>query len=489
MMQQPLVQLFVRRFTVALIVVFILTTTGLAWGTWFYNKAVANDPHHVAVPVVKVDQGRPVNYLIVGSDSRSWVTTQKQKTQFGNPTTETGQRSDTIMIAHLDPKQKKAFVLSFPRDLYVTFPGGCHEKINAAFNPDFHCSSSTLSGGPAQILRVMKQNFGIDVNHYLSVNFVSFQGIVDAIGTVDLFIPTVARDTETGLFVSTPGCNTFNGHRALQYVRSREYEYKTDYRQANWLKDGTGDLGRIRRQQYFIRSLAQAAIHSGMSNVSTAFKVIHKALKSLTVEQGFVGADMSALVNAFHSSDPGAIDMQTVPADIGNNARGQSVLLIRSAQAAPLFARLSNHPVTPVKVPDIPTSSVTVDVRNGNGVSGAATKTMNSLTSLGFVRGTIGDTTHHDTTEIRYAPSDATRATLVKAYLANTGNLVADSTLARGTVRIVLGADFGGVAAPQTATTTPANVTTTTAPAANPGKTPGVTVPVTERGRPLVGCG
>jgi LCP family protein required for cell wall assembly len=485
------VQAFVRTFTIALAIVVAGTTTGLAYGVWFYNKVVASDPHHVDVAVAKADPGQPVNYLIVGSDSRSGLDSAADQKKFGNPTTQTGERSDTIMIAHLDPKSKHAYLVSFPRDLYVTFPGGCHEKINAAFNKDFHCEGSPDYGGPAQIIRLMQMDFGVPVNHYLSVDFQSFEGIVNAIGTVDLFIPTVARDVKTGLFVATPGCNVFNGVRALEYVRSRDYEYKTDYRQANWIPDGTGDLGRIRRQQYFIRSLAAAAIHRGMNNIGTALDVIHKSLQSLTVETGFSADDLSPLVNAFHNESPGAIEMATIPASQGENVRGQSVLNLNATDAEPIFARLRNQTAkaVTVKVPDIPTSSVTVNVQNGNGVSGAAGLTMTQLVGHGFVRGTIADTTHTTNTEIEYAPGDTTRAQLVLAYVGGLGRLVANSALASGTVRVVLGDDFAGVSAPagaQGATTS--GPTTTTLPP-SPGHTPGVTVPATEKGQPLVGCG
>ncbi|HEY3831273.1 MAG TPA: LCP family protein [Acidimicrobiia bacterium] len=483
------VQAFVRSFVVALVVVFAIVTGGLAYATWFYNNAVAKDPHHVEVSVDPTESGKPVNYLIVGSDSRSFVDTPQQAQQFGSASSQTGERSDTLIIAHLDPSKKQAYVVSFPRDLWVTFPGGCHAKINAAFNNAFHCEGNPDYGGPSQIIRVMQQDFGIPINHYLSVDFESFKGIVDAIGTVDLFIPTVARDVKTGLFVSTPGCNVFNGARALQYVRSRDYEYKTDYRQATWTPDGTGDLGRIRRQQYFIRSLAQAAIHKGMTNVSTAITIVHKALQSLTVESGFSSSDLSPLVDAFHSTDPGAIQMATIPADQGESTDGQSILNLNTVGAAPIFARLRNiAPPAPVEAPDIPTSSVVVDIANGNGVSGEAGQTLTQLANYGFGRGTIADAAHADTTQIRYAPGDGTKAQLVQAYLAGVGTLVSDSSLPNGTVRVVLGGDFGGVSAPASASHAANSTTTTTAQAPDPGHTAGVAAPQTQ-GQPLVGCG
>ena len=60
---------------------------------------------------------------------------------FGSASQDPGARSDTLMIAHIDPNNKQASIVSFPRDLIVELPGGCHQKINAAYNQDFRCNS------------------------------------------------------------------------------------------------------------------------------------------------------------------------------------------------------------------------------------------------------------------------------------------------------------------------------------------------------------
>ncbi len=79
---------------------------------------------------------------------------------------------------------------------------------------------------------------------------------MSAIGTVSLFFPTPARDKKTGLNVAEAGCQNLDGEQALAYVRSRYYEYLDKGR---WKSDPTSDLGRIQRQQYFLRSIARQA--------------------------------------------------------------------------------------------------------------------------------------------------------------------------------------------------------------------------------------
>ena len=65
------------------------------------------------------------NFLLIGSDSREGVDTQLEEDAFGDPESAeaAGQRSDTMMVVHVEPDAKKSFVVSFPRDLLVEVPG------------------------------------------------------------------------------------------------------------------------------------------------------------------------------------------------------------------------------------------------------------------------------------------------------------------------------------------------------------------------------
>src|SRR5262249_17550699 len=157
--------------------------------------------------------GAPATSLIVGSDSRKGATTPAEQRAFGS-TGELGNgaRSDVMMVVHLVPAQGTAFVVSFPRDTYVQIPGHDKNLLNAAY----------AFGGPALLIRTFSKDFGVPIQHYLSVDFEGFQKIVDAIGHVKIFFPTWARDFETGLYQG-PGCNSLDGPQALAYARSRHY--------------------------------------------------------------------------------------------------------------------------------------------------------------------------------------------------------------------------------------------------------------------------
>ena len=77
---------------------------------------------------------KPANFLLIGSDTRAFVKTDEDKKKFVDAQGEEGQRSDTMMIIHVDPKAHKAFIMAIPRDTVVNIPGIGKTKINAAYN-------------------------------------------------------------------------------------------------------------------------------------------------------------------------------------------------------------------------------------------------------------------------------------------------------------------------------------------------------------------
>ena len=208
---------FFGRYVISLAVASALMVTGVALVNRGINERVAN------ITRVKLKLAEPppggANFLIIGSDTRAFVGNQDLASQFGDPSTDPnveGQRSDTLMVAHVEPSSQRTFVVSFPRDLMVDVPGTPgRSQINSAY----------ASGGPQLVVDTLKANFNIDISHYLEVDFKSFQEIVDAIGNVQVYLPGRTRDLETGL--STPygaGCYPLDGGAALAYVRARHLQ-------------------------------------------------------------------------------------------------------------------------------------------------------------------------------------------------------------------------------------------------------------------------
>lgn len=458
---------FIRRFFVALVLVVVVTTGAI-------GVAYAIAAHKVnGIATANIDPsvlegGR--NFLLIGSDTRAFVTTPQQAQAFGSAQSQTGQRSDTIMLAHVDPGNGGGFIVSLPRDLWVDIPGMGHAKINAAFN-----------AGPQRVIETIEQDFNVPVAHYLEVDFEGFRNIVNALGTVPIYFPTPARDVNSGLSVATAGCQNLNGDQALAYVRSRYYEYFAD---GAWHYDPSSDLGRIRRQQYFIRTLAQQTLQASERKPWRAQHLLDEMFGSLTRDPTLGLSGLRSLAYAMRGGSGGGVETTTVPTH-PSHIDGQDVLLLDDAGAAPLFARLRAGTTAPPKVPaNVSPSSVSVAVDNATGRAGLGASTLAAFGAHGFVTaGPAGNATLTDpsTTEVRYAAGKESEAELVRAYLGGAGKLVAGVT-GGADVLVVLGGDFQGVSAP-TATTTP----TTAAAATNPAS--GTTTPATTPPAPTPGGG
>src|SRR6478736_5108606 len=121
---------FGHRVLVAFVVCCILATA--AWvAVWRAADAKVAQIRTVPFPAGMLTKGG--NYLFIGSDTRAFVKNAADAEHFGSAQSQTGQRSDTLMVAHIDPGGKTGVLVSFPRDLWVDIPDHGSSKINAAF--------------------------------------------------------------------------------------------------------------------------------------------------------------------------------------------------------------------------------------------------------------------------------------------------------------------------------------------------------------------
>jgi len=403
--------------------------------------------------------GSGTNFLIIGSDTRSFVSNQAEEQAFGSVATDGPARSDTMMVLHADGEH--SYVVSFPRDLWVPIPGRGTMKINAAFND-----------GPQKVIDTLKQDFGVDINHYLEVDFKTFQEIVDAVGTVNVYLPYAARDKLSGLFTLWGGCIPLNGGQALAYVRSRHLEYYIDNRWTD--ASGLSDIDRIGRQQQFMRKLGALAVRKLLADPATAPGLADKVIPLLTADTSFGRTAFNELVQAFMGAGDagGGPTFATLPW-VEATRDGQSVLLVKQPDADTMLAVLRGQ--APVPTPAATTTpggttppaalrpaDVRVQVLNASGVQGAAASASEALIHLGFVSGGTGNDPRGliDHSEVRYRPGDEAKAQLVAASVPG-AQLVADPSLSGTDVVVALGKSFQGVKSTST-TTAPAAATTTT---------------------------
>lgn len=382
------------------------------------------------------------NYLLIGSDTRAFVSTEGERDAFGDQTDAGGQRSDTMMVLHVEPDAQRTLAVSFPRDLWVDIPGVGKSKINAAFND-----------GPDKTIETLKANFGIEINHYLEVDFKSFRGIVNAIGSVPVYFPYPARDEMTALYIPQPGCVRLDGNGALSYVRSRYLEYFSTER-SKWVSvDAVPDINRIARQQDFIRRLAGLAVQKGLNDPLTANEIANRVLENMKIDQSFTKESIFGLIDAFrtiNTEDQTALELVTLPWANGPLQNGQSVLFAKQPEADALVARLQDFSGnkssgTQTAAP----GSVKLRVLNGSGHAGIAAGAIGELSRLGFVKSGTGNDERSTVplTEVRYRPGALAKGRTVLEFVRPSARLVEDSSIKGADVVLVLGTDFDSIVA------------------------------------------
>lgn len=452
------------------------------------------------------DPGQPMNVLLVGSDTRANISKEEQ-VKFGTTKDVAGVRTDTMMILHIDPRAKKAAVLSVPRDLYVPIAGTNRtDRINTAFGeqPGSRHTVTTRSGqsrgrqtttstttvavkdGAPRLIATIRQSLGIEIDHYIEVDFNGFRDIVSAVGGVTVPFPAPARDKLAGLDVKKAGCVELSGDQALSYVRSRNYQYLEAGR---WRTEPSGDIGRIARQQDFIRRMIRRAIGSVQRNPLKFNPLVEAGTKNVKLDKTLSNKDILRLGKRFRSLDPEAVDMLTLPADdFRVRETGAAVLKLRAAEAQIIVDRFNGRSAVEQTgpPPSIPPGGVRVRVLNGTGIAGQASQVMRKLNVIGFGAGGIGSVPGfgQTTTEIRYGSGQLAKAKVLQAYIVGGATLVPDTTLRGGDLVLTIGSRFVAVRDPKAAAPVGTSTTIGRATSTTTAKGP---VPV-PKGAPSLNC-
>ncbi|MDQ4068240.1 MAG: LCP family protein [Actinomycetota bacterium] len=413
--------------------VFVALCVVLVGVSYVYFRHQLSRLNRLDIPGLTDDAAATVmNVLLVGSDTRETATGDIADATGKGDVGTAGQRSDTIMVLHIDPNRQKAAILSIPRDLYAAVPGHGKDKINSAFS----------TGGPTLLIRTIKDTLGIDINHYVEVDFAGFERIVNTIGGVKVYVDHPARDAMTGLDIPQAGCNELDGYQALAFVRSRYYE---TYERGRWVPGSNSDIDRIARQQDFIRRIMKKAVSAGLGNPLTLNRLINIGVENVKVDQQLSTKDITTLARRFRSIDPDTVDMLTLPTYDGF-AGGAAVQLLDTAKAQEYIDRLNGVSVDKSSVHP---GDVSVKVLNGNGIDGLASQAATALQKAGFRVALTSDAPSHDyqQTVVQYAPGQQAKAALLKDALAAGASVAPDNTLSGADVTLVLGADYEGLRA------------------------------------------
>jgi LCP family protein required for cell wall assembly len=276
---------------------------------WLYARSVYDKVEKIPLADVLSAEGTGTNYLIVGSDSRNPEDIAAAGLNPAAFEDGGGERSDTMLLLRFVGGQAK--MLSIPRDLYVPIAEtDGSAKINSAYG----------GGGPRRLVLTVQQALGVPVHHYMEVDFVSFAKLVDSLGGVTIDFPNPAHDPNTGLDVTQAGPNELDGPQALAFVRSRHYVEVIDGRDR---PDPTADLGRVQRQQQFLKAVFGKLGDS--KNPITLARAASSASGGLRVDDTLGLTDAIRLAWRLRSLDPESVPL---PTKLGSNRSGSVLFLI-----------------------------------------------------------------------------------------------------------------------------------------------------------------
>jgi LCP family protein required for cell wall assembly len=369
------------------------------------------------------------NFLLVGTDSADRLDPNDPVT---NGREDLGILSDTIMLLRVDPDSPQAQLLSFPRDLYVDIPGAGEGKINSAL----------AAGGQEALIGTIQQTFGVPVHHYIQVDFLGFKELVRAIDGVPFFFTTPVRDSSTGLFVGHRGCNTLGPDQALAYARSRHLE--TRNAEGGWISDGTADLGRISRQQDFIRRAISRTVTEGLANPLLLGDVFGVAVDAVEMDSDLAVDDFIQLARKFRGINDDTL--QTLTLDVSDDtAGGASILRVQDTDANErrlgIFRGQSGAGSS--QAPDI-----SVVVHNGSGADGQASEASDGFDRLGFdTSAGTGDAESSDfgNSVVRYSGDDEAEARFVAAQIKGEVDVEEVDVVDGAEIEDITGSAFDGI--------------------------------------------
>jgi LCP family protein required for cell wall assembly len=407
-----------RRILAISLVVLLAVVGGGATYTYY----LTHDLHRVQVrglsnSLTTGQEAGSENILMVGSTDRCALKVQNPAygicSQGVNGVN--GVNGDVIMILHADPTHHRLGLLSIPRDLFIpnarsTGPN----KIDAG-----------LYEGLTQLAAAIEEDFGIPIQHAVSLNFDQFANIVQSLGGINMQFPTSVFDwaptgggvsgnqpVSSGLNQKAAACVHLNGTEALQVVRARHLRYQTSASNPDnpysWPQEAQSDLARIRRDHEFLRVLGSAVAKQGLGNPISDIGLINSVKSDLTFDQSWSVSDMANLVFDFHSVNINSVPQLTLPVSVVDDPKGAGGSLVFQGATyggvefpalAPDQAAIdqvlgispATDSMTGLALPA--PSSISVSIVNGTGANNQATVTGNALAALGFHLVGVGDST------------------------------------------------------------------------------------------------
>lgn len=382
-------------------------------------------PPVVVAPAPDVSSGERVNILFLGIDRREG---------------EQGPwRTDTMIVASLDPRTKTAGMLTIPRDLYVPIPapGAGENRINTA---NYYGDQTKYpGGGPGLAKKTIEYNFAIPIHYYVLIDFGGFRNIIDTLGGIDVNVPEAIQDdaypTEdygiTSIYIPA-GPQHMDGELALKYARTRH---------------STSDFDRSKRQMQILLAVREKALKvNALAQAPRLLNDLRNTIETdMTPEQILALMPIAAQIRPDNIKSR-SID-QTMTYEIKLNTGADVLWPDREKIGAMIKELFAAAPVTNVAVINpLKAEAARIVVLNGTNKDGLAAMAARYLKAQGLNVVQIGNAERRD-----YAQTvvvDLGNKTATAEWLAHHMNIAPTNvkknpqTEREFDLRIILGADW-----------------------------------------------
>ncbi len=394
-------------------VISLAVLVGGAVAAYAFVQGLEREMQHDVVEDESVTQAltektpeKPFNVLLLGSDARP---------------KEEAARADTIIVARVDPGEKRVWMLSIPRDTRVEIPEHGVNKINVA----------NYLGGPALMIDTVEDFLGMPINHYMEVDFNGFQGIVDAMGGIYVTVDQEIDDWRAASHSPghrakhiEPGYQLLDGEHALTFVRSRDFP--------------DADFTRMKHQQEFFRALASQSMRWG--NVLKLPGMAREFAKNVSTDMG-VGQILS-LAQSLRGIDAAAVQTATLPGEwrspyIVPDTERKEYLVSQVLADGDIEERPGEEVL-------LAPADISVAVRNGGGIAGSAAMAAERLRARGFDVREVGNANQFVYEETLVVHSDNEEAARLVARQLKTERIVPSRGMYTFTtdILVVVGADW-----------------------------------------------
>lgn len=271
-------------------IVVLAAVVAVGYPAWKLNRSISEDTTYVPNVLPDDSTDRPAksehdteNILFLGSDQRP------------KGSSVTGQRSDVMMLVHVDGDHKHAYAISFPRDLWVPVDGHGKQKINAAM----------AYGGLPLAAKTVEELTDVRIDHVAMIGFQGFAKLTDTLGGVTVDVPKSFSSRGEHF---TKGPQKLNGKQALVFVRERH-------------AFSSGDFQRMRDQQAFLQALINKILRRDtLSSLSKVEDLVSTVSPYLSVDSGFTTTQMVKLGWSMRHIRADDIKFLTAP----NNGTGRA---------------------------------------------------------------------------------------------------------------------------------------------------------------------